>query len=44
MLGRIITPSGMRGSAIVTSAYFRDDLCIGYFPFLFFVVVDGPAS
>jgi hypothetical protein len=44
MLGRIITPSGMHGSAIVTSYYLHDDLCIGCFPILLSVMMDGLSS
>jgi hypothetical protein len=44
MLGRIFTPYGICGSAIVTSTCLHGDLYIGCFPFLFLVVVDGPTS
>jgi hypothetical protein len=39
-----MNPSGMRGSASVTSFCLRGDLCTVCFPFIFVVVVDGPAS
>jgi hypothetical protein len=42
MLGIIVTPSGMHGSAIVTSTYLHGELYTSCFPFLFFVAVYGP--
>jgi len=44
ILGRIVTPSRMHGSVIMTSSRLHYDICTDCFMFPFLVAVDGSAS